>query len=111
MSVTVVAHFPVSDVAKAIEGLQGHASLLEEMTAANKNSGSLGHRVFAGDGELVIIDEWGTVEQFQSFIADNANVGQISSSLGVMGPPALSVLSSVDVPGSFFGELPTHAQK
>jgi len=101
MSVTVIVHFPVSDVAKAIEGLQGHGALLEEMTAANKNSGNLGHQVFAGDGELVIIDEWETVEQFQGFYAGNANVEQISSSLGVTGPPAVTVLASADVPGTF----------
>jgi hypothetical protein len=32
MSVTVIAHFPVADVAKAIEGLQANAALLEDIT-------------------------------------------------------------------------------
>jgi len=33
MSVTVTIHFPVSDVAKAIEGLHGNAQFLEEITS------------------------------------------------------------------------------
>jgi hypothetical protein len=101
VSVIVIVHFPVSDVAKAVDGLRAHAALLEEMTKANKNAGNLGHRVAAGDGELVIVDEWETAEQFQGFYAENANVEHISSELGVTGPPTTLVLTSVDVPGSF----------
>ena len=101
MSVIVVVRFSVSDVAKAIEGLRAHGALLEEMTKANKNAGNLGHRVAAGDGELVVVDEWETVEQFEGFYADNANVEHITSELGVTGPPEISVFASVDVPGTF----------
>ena len=101
MSAIVIVRFPVSDVAKAIDGLRVHAALLEEMTKANKTAGNLGHRVCAGDGELVIVDEWETVEQFQGFYANNANVERITSELGVTGPPAILVVTSVDVPGTF----------
>jgi hypothetical protein len=47
------------------------------------------------------VDEWETVEQFQGFYADNANVEHISAELGVIGPPAILVLASVDAPGTF----------
>jgi hypothetical protein len=101
VSAIVIVRFPVSDVAKAIDGLRAHAALLEEMTKANKNAGNLGHRVATGDGELVVVDEWETVEQFQGFYANNANIEHITAELGVTGPPAILVLSSVDVPGTF----------
>jgi hypothetical protein len=101
VSVIVIVRFPVSDVAKAVDGLRAQATLLEEMTKANKKGGNLGHRVGAGDGELVIVDEWETVEQFQGFYADNANVEHISAELGVIGSPAILVLASVDAPGTF----------
>jgi len=45
--------------------------------------------------------QWETVEQFQGFYAENANIEHITSELGVTGPPAVSVLASVDVPGTF----------
>ena len=101
MSVTVILRFPVSDVAKAVEGLSAHASLLEKITESNKNSGNVHHRFFTGDGELIVLDEWETAEQFQSFFEGNADVQQVVSAVGVTGPPTVSVLSPVDVPGTF----------
>jgi hypothetical protein len=65
MSVTVIAQFPVADVAKAIEGLKANAALLEEITEDTKGAGILHHRFVAGAAELVVIDEWETAEQFQ----------------------------------------------
>src|ERR1019366_3282852 len=67
MSVVVPIHFPVSDVAKAIEGLHDNAKFLEEISASTKDAGLIHHRFVSGDGELVVIDEWDTAEQFQSF--------------------------------------------
>ena len=101
MSVTVIIRFPVSDVAKAVEGMRAHASLLEKITESNKNSGNVHHRVLTGDGELVVLDEWETAEQFQSFFEGSSDVQQVISELGVAGPPTVSVFSSVDVPGTF----------
>lgn len=71
MSVTVIAHFHVADVAKAIEGLQANAALLEEITEDTNGAGILHHRFVAGDAELVVIDEWETAEQFQEFFEAN----------------------------------------
>ena len=71
MSVTVIAHFPVADVAKAIEGLQANAALLEEITEDTKGAGILHHQFVAGAAELVVIDEWETAEQFQGFFEGN----------------------------------------
>jgi hypothetical protein len=96
MSATVVVHFPVSDVAKAIEGLQSQAALLEEIREDTKGAGVLHHRFVAGDGELVVIDEWETAEQFQSFFEGNAKVGQIATAIGLTGTPAVPVFTSVD---------------
>jgi len=53
MSVTVTIHFPVSDVAKAIEGLHGNAQFLEEITESTRGAGMLHHRFVSGDGELM----------------------------------------------------------
>ncbi len=62
MSVTVIAQFPVADVEKAIAGLQSNAALLEEITEDTKGGGIIRHNFVAGDGELVVIDEWETAE-------------------------------------------------
>ena len=89
MSVTVIAHFPVADVEKAIAGLQANAALLEEITEDTKAGGIIHHTFVAGDAELVVIDEWETAEQFQSFFEGNAKVAKVMDSLASPALPPL----------------------
>jgi heme-degrading monooxygenase HmoA len=100
MSVVVTIHFPVSDVAKAVEGLHSNAQFLEEILASTKNAGLIHHRFVSGDGELVVIDEWDSAEQFQSFFDGNPKVAQVMSSIGMTGDPEISMFGSIDAPGS-----------
>jgi hypothetical protein len=99
MSVTVIARFPVADVKKAIAGLQANAALLEEITEDTKGGGIIHHTFVAGEGELVVIDEWKTAEQFQSFFDGNAKVAKVTEIIGVTGPPAVAIYNEVDAPG------------
>ena len=99
MSVTVIAHFPVADVEKAIAGLQANAALLEEITEDTKAGGLIHHTFVAGEGELVVIDEWEAAEQFQSFFDGNAKVAKVMESVGVTGPPAIAIYNEVEAAG------------
>ena len=100
MSVTVTIRIPVADVAKAIEGLRANAEFLEEITESTKGAGMLHHRFVAGESELMVIDEWETAEQFQSFFDGNPKVAEVMASIGMTGPPAVSVFESIDGPGT-----------
>jgi hypothetical protein len=100
VSVLVTIRIPVSDVAKAIEGLQGNAKFLEEISASVKGAGMLRHQFVAGDGELMVVDEWETAEQFQSFFDGNPQVAEVMGSIGMSGAPAVSVFASIDAPGT-----------
>jgi len=86
LSVTVTIRFPVSDVAKAIEGLHSHAALLEGLFEATKGNGLLHHRFVAGDGELMVIDEWETAAQFQTFFEGTPQVAEAMTEIGMSGP-------------------------
>jgi heme-degrading monooxygenase HmoA len=100
VSVLVTIRVPVSDVAKAIEGLQGNAKFLEEISASVKGAGMLHHRFVAGDGEIMVVDEWETAEQFQSFFDGNPQVAEVMGSIGMSGPPEVSVFASIDAAGT-----------
>jgi hypothetical protein len=100
MSVIVTVQFPVADVAKAVEGLHANASFLEETTASTKDRGIISHRFVAGDGELMVIDEWPSEEQFRTFFAANPKIGEVMGSIGLSGEPTISVYESVDAPGT-----------
>jgi hypothetical protein len=99
MSVTVIAHFPVTDVEKAIAGLQANAALLEEITEDTKGGGIIHHTFVAGEGELVVIDEWETAEQFQRFFEGNPKVQKVTELIGVTGPPAVAIYNGFEAPG------------
>ena len=99
MSVTVIAHFPVADVEKAIAGLQANAALLEEIIEDTEAGGLIHHTFVAGDGELIVIDEWEAAEQFQSFFDGNSNVAKVMDSVGVTGPPAIAIYNEVEAAG------------
>ena len=90
----------VSDVAKAVEGLPENASFFEKTTASTKGAGIISHRFASGDGELMVIDEWKTAEQFHSFFAANPKIGDVMGSIGMDGAPVISVFESVDGPGT-----------
>ena len=100
VSVLVTIRVPVSDVAKAIEGLQSNAKFLEEISASVKSAGMLHHRFVAGEGELMVVDEWETAEQFQSFFDGNPQVAEVMGSIGMSGPPEVSVFASIDAAGT-----------
>ena len=99
MSVTVIARFPVADVEKAIAGLQANAALLEEITEDTKGGGIIHHTFVAGEGELVVIDEWETAAQFQSFFEGNAKVAKVTELIGVTGAPAVAIYDEIEAPG------------
>ena len=100
MSVVVTVQFPVTDVAKAIEGIHANASFFEGMTSITKDAGLLSHRFVSGDSELMVVDEWKTAEQFQSFFAANPKIGEVMGSIGMNGAPKISVYESIDAPGT-----------
>lgn len=100
MSVVVTIRITVEDVAKAIDGLHGKAEFLDEITDSIKGTGMLHHRFVAGDGELMVIDEWETAEQFQTFFEGNPKVAEVMSAIGVTGPPVVSVFESIDAAGT-----------
>jgi len=79
--------------------LQANAALLEEITEDTKGGGIIHHTFVAGEGELVVIDEWKTAEQFQSFFEGNAKVAKVTEIIGVTGPPTVSIYNEVDAPG------------
>lgn len=100
MSVVVTIHIPVADVAAAIKGLRDNAEFLEEITEATKSDGMIHHRFLAGDGELLVIDEWDSTEQFQRFFDGNPKVAEVMVSCGANGAPEISVFETIDAAGT-----------
>ena len=53
-----------------------------------KGRGAIHHDFYAGDGEVLVVDEWDSPESFQAFFeAEGQNIGQLMASAGVQGEP------------------------
>jgi heme-degrading monooxygenase HmoA len=100
MSVTVTIRMPVSDVAKAIELLMDKGEFLEGIRDVALKDGLIHHKFVSGDGELMVIDEWDTAEQFQTFFDGTPEVGALMGDIGMSGPPEVSIFNAIDAPGS-----------
>ncbi|MDQ6945515.1 MAG: hypothetical protein M3256_04420 [Actinomycetota bacterium] len=101
MSVMVLLHFHVADIAKAKQTIASRAALLEEITEDSKKLGARHHRFLESNGQLIVLDEWESAEGFQRFFESNPKVQQISQEAGIAGPPAIEILSPVEAAGTF----------
>jgi len=101
MSVFVIGRFPVSDVAQALAALNQLGPLLDEISGDSKKLGAIHHSFAAGEGAVVVIDEWDTAEHFQAFFGGNPKVKKVTSDIGVTGPPTMEVLEKGGAPGTF----------
>src|SRR5258708_34574659 len=101
MSVIVVGHFTVPDIAAAKRALASNAALLEEITEDSKRLGAHHHRFLERDGELLVLDEWETAEAFQGFFDGNAKVRRITDEAGVQAPPRIEIYDPVAAAGTF----------
>jgi quinol monooxygenase YgiN len=101
MSVLVIATI-AGDTAKFRQSLTERAGEYEKIAADARAKGAVHHRFGIGDGTVVIVDEWETVEQFQQFFsapelqAFVASVGGDTSS-----PPQVIVSQAVSSADQF----------
>jgi hypothetical protein len=101
VSVIVIARFTVPNLDKAIATLADFSDLLDEVTEDAKKIGAIHHQFMARDGELVVLDEWASAEEFGAFFDGNTKVMQITAAAGVAGPPAVEVYDTVKAAGTF----------
>ena len=93
MSVLVIGKF-AGDTATFRKSLTERAGEYEKIAAGAKAAGALHHRFGVGDGYVVIIDEWETLEQFQQFFG-NPELQAFIGSVGGTGAPEMIVCEAV----------------
>jgi quinol monooxygenase YgiN len=94
MSVLVLGKFQ-GDTATFRKALTDRADEFAAIAEQAKAAGGIHHRFGVGDGFIVIVDEWESVEQFQQFFA-NPDLQAFIGSIGAEpGPPELTIAESV----------------
>jgi heme-degrading monooxygenase HmoA len=63
--------------------------------------GALHHEFVKGDGEVWIVDEWESGEQFQQFFSSQPKIGELMADAGVTEPPDIKIYEIMDSPDKF----------
>ena len=100
MSVLVIGKFK-GDTAKFGQALVDRADEFAKIADGAKTVGALHHRFGVGDGYVIIVDEWESVEHFQKFMA-NPDLQAFIGSVGAEPePPEVIVAEAVASPDQF----------
>jgi quinol monooxygenase YgiN len=100
MSVLVIGRFQ-ADTAKFRESLTERADDFAKIADAAQAAGGIHHRFGIGDGVVVIVDEWKSVDHFQKFFSDPDLQGFIGSVGGAPAQPEIIVCEAVVSPDQF----------
>jgi quinol monooxygenase YgiN len=101
MSVLVIAKFQ-GDVAKFHQAITEHADQFAQFARdARTSGGGIHHRFGVGDGYVVVIDEWESVEHFQKFFANPDLQALIAASGAAAGPPEITIAEAISTPDEY----------
>jgi hypothetical protein len=73
---------------------------LREVAQRARDEGAIHHRFGAGDGFVVVVDEWDSAESFQRFFSRD-DVVAIVAEMGAQGDPEIDFTEAVDSPDMF----------
>jgi quinol monooxygenase YgiN len=94
MSVLVIGKFK-GDTGKFRQALTDRADEFAKIAAESRSVGAIHHRFGIGDGVVVLVDEWESVEQFQQFFSNPDLQAFIGSVGAAPAPPELTVTEAV----------------
>jgi hypothetical protein len=102
MSVVVVIKFPGAKVDKFKEVYARHADTMAAVSADGRSKGAI-HHMFLEDenGDMMVIDEWGSMAEFDAFFGAQEDIKAVVGEIGVTGPPTAVSYSVIDTPDRF----------
>ena len=100
MSVLVIGKFK-GDTSKFRQALVDRAGEFAKIAGDSKAVGGVHHRFGIGDGYVLIVDEWESVEHFQKFMANPELQAFIGSVGGAPEPPEVIVAEAITSPDQF----------
>jgi quinol monooxygenase YgiN len=100
MSVLVIGKFQ-GDTAKFQQSLIDRADEFAKIGDRAKAQGCLHHRFGVGDGYVVLIDEWESMEEFQQFFGNPDLQAYIGSVGADPAPPEITVAQAVGSPDQY----------
>ena len=100
MSVLVIGKFQ-GDTAVFSQALIDRAGEFAKIADMAKAAGGIHHRFGVGEGFVVMVDEWESVEHFQQFFANPDLQAFIGSVGAAPAPPEITVAAAVTSPDQY----------
>ena len=100
MSVVIIAKLH-ADPAKLEELFTSKKDVFQSVSGVGRSAGAVHHQFLAGDGEVLIVDEWPTAEAFHAFFGSQPEIADLMAQAGVEGPPEVSVYRVMESPDRF----------
>jgi len=100
MSVLIIAKFK-GDTATFRQALVDRAGEFAKIAEESKAVGGLHHRFGIGDGYVLVVDEWESVEHFGKFMANPELQAFIGAVGGAPEPPEVIVAEAITSPDQF----------
>jgi heme-degrading monooxygenase HmoA len=75
---------------------------IQAVSRRGKSMGAIHHRFAAtDDGEIVVIDEWESREQFERFFAESQEIGELMQAIGVQSEPEITFFEPLSIGDEF----------
>ena len=102
MSVLVIMKFQ-GDVAKFHQAMSEHSDQFAKMaeTARASGGGGIHHRFGVGDGYVLVVDEWESVEHFERFSQNPDLQALIAASGADAAPPEVIIGQAISSPDQY----------
>jgi hypothetical protein len=100
MSVLVITKVR-ADTTAFQKALANRASEFEAVATRARGAGAKHHRFGIGDGYVMVVDEWDSVEEFQGFFSDPELQAFIGSVGGEPGEPEIMAADAIHSPDEF----------
>ena len=100
MSVLIIAKF-TGDTAKFRQALTDRAGEFAKIGESARTVGAIHHRFAIGDGCVLVIDEWESVEHFEKFFANPDLQAFIGSAGADPAPPQITIAEATGSPDQY----------
>jgi hypothetical protein len=89
MSVITITEFPGVTAERFLAGYARNQATLTGIVADARGKGAVHHMFVENEnGDVMVVDEWGSREQFDAFFTAQDDIKKIVAELGLAGAPA-----------------------
>lgn len=99
MGVLVVMTVP-GDTAQFESFTSANKQRVEALSEKAKAAGCTAHKFAVGDGQVIVVDEWASADQFEAFIS-SPEIQEVMGQMGTTGEPQITVGVAKGFPGEF----------